>query len=58
MEDKLISSPLENIPCSLCKVEGNRSVSGRLLYVDEVRWVHSNCVIWNEDCRENELCVK
>ncbi|CAD8168705.1 unnamed protein product [Paramecium octaurelia] len=57
-EDQLIESPLDKMQCQLCKKFGNRSVSGRLLYVDDVRWVHTNCVLWNEDSKECELTVK
>lgn len=56
--DLPMNSPLNDQKCEFCKKSGNRTVSGRLLYVDGTRWVHVNCVLWNEDCKESELCVK
>lgn len=58
LPDNLLTSPLDGEKCELCRKYGNRSVSGRLLYIDGTRWVHVNCVLWNDESKENELCVK
>ena len=44
---------MDSFICSVCQKNGHRKVSGRLLYCDGDRWVHSNCVLWSDEVKEN-----
>lgn len=48
-----MSSPLNDEVCLLCNKAGHRLVSGRLLYCDGEKWIHSNCALWTEEVKEN-----
>ena len=47
------NGPLDNMECICCKQQGDRTLSGRLLFVDFDQWVHANCALWSYDVYED-----
>lgn len=51
--DEKKEGPLDNIECICCKLQGDRVLSGRLLFVGFDQWVHANCALWSQDVYED-----
>lgn len=43
------------LKCVLCKLPGERTISGRLLPADDSKWVHANCAYWSYEVKEDEF---
>lgn len=40
--------------CVLCRIQGETSLAGRLLYCGQDVWIHANCALWSNEVYETE----
>lgn len=45
--------PLHSMECICCRLQDDRALSGRLLFVEFDKWVHTNCALWSYDVYED-----
>ena len=55
VEDEIIPNQLEVLQCCLCRFNGERVVTGRLIPAEDVYWVHINCAMWSTDVTVMEV---
>ena len=59
-EDVLIDNPQKKLHCILCNLNGERSITGRLIPYQVNQFVHVNCALWTQEVQEgqeeNDVC--
>ena len=50
--DTLVVNPSQNLICCMCKQNGERKISGRLIPFIGALYVHTNCAIWSSEVIE------
>jgi len=59
-EDALIDNPQKKLTCILCGLNGERSITGRLIPYQVNQFVHVNCALWTQEVQEgqeeNDVC--
>ncbi|CAG9330036.1 unnamed protein product [Blepharisma stoltei] len=53
-DDQVEGDRTFSLNCVLCKQNGERKMSGRLLPTDEGVWVHANCAYWSTEVKTEE----
>lgn len=53
-DDQVDNDKTGSLNCVLCKQNGERKVSGRLLPTDEGVWIHANCAFWSSDVKDDD----
>ena len=48
-EDVLIDNPQKKLHCILCSLNGERSITGRLIPYQVNQFVHVNCALWTQE---------
>ena len=51
-EDVLIDNPQKKLHCILCGLNGERSITGRLIPYQVNQFVHVNCALWTQEVQE------
>lgn len=46
--------PADVRECTLCRIQGETSLAGRLLYCGQDVWIHANCALWSNEVYETE----
>ena len=52
LNEQIDTPPGDTRQCYLCKVKGDKTEAGRLLFFECGKWLHVNCVIWNPTVQE------
>lgn len=55
VDDDTLINNLEVLECCLCRQNGERVVTGRLIPAEDVYWVHINCALWSTDVQVLEI---
>ena len=53
-EDVLIDNPQKRIKCLLCGLNGERTITGRLIPFQINQFVHVNCAMWTQEVLDGQ----